>query len=1200
MLSVGSTLLLSVLFRAALVSTAPTLAFPINSQVPPVARIGDLFSFVFASSTFTSSSRSNLSYSLTDPPSWLSLDSDNRRLYGTPQDSDVRAGTVVGIKVALVATDSTGSTSDDVTLVVSRNPGPSVQIPISEQIQSFGKYSEPSSILFYPDQDFKLTFANDTFSDPDTSVFNYYTVMVDNSPLPAWVSFDPGTLAFVGTTPPFSSLVEPPQTFSMKLIASDVTGFSATSVNFSIVVGTHTLTTDQPSVTLNATAGNTLSFDGLAGSIQVDGKTAGPSDVNVTTENLPAWLSFDPSSWDISGTAPDNAQSTKFTAIFEDAYADVLNITLDVQIANSSSLFQSKFPELSVKTGGQLLFNLASYLTHPSGVDATADIQPATPWISWDASSMTLSGNVPNSASKSVIDVTFTVQAKGGAKLKRAAGSQSQNLTIQVETTASSATPVSTIASTSSTAASTSTNSATSAKHNPNWTIVAIVISIVAGLAIIACLCFYCCNKRRKKRDSQSTIGSGRISAPLPQSLIYTPGHAPGSPSPEPHTGPPGSNEKEKTKARKASNLRSELTPPPAMADVYNDGQYSDTSTPGSKLKEWFASLRSVRFVTLRRANPRVSSTFLPDDGSSHHDLDLDLEFAPGPPVLNLPYHSGSQGSFRRQMEEEVPALSPRGQTQDSSLERTEEEVASSGGDLTQTKGKNILALPTPNASSIRLVERDPFRDTPIRIGDEAISPLDERDPFNSHPISPISPMDGGPTTPYSAPGPSSLLASSSLLPTSTQKPRRATTTPSFQVRSTQYPALRPAHSQKSVASHSSTDTYRGRTRNKFAAKARGALFALQSPKRRTLAALGKRPSFTVPRKKRSHRGILESVDCDSESVLGGVRGASRAGSRGGIAGFLSPRLWPQPGPGHPPTVPTPKIAPPPALDSESHRRRQRNMSGSVSASASGSGSASRSGSGVGSRSSRGSVRGYTPQRIPNPPIRRRPVGAPARSSGGSGESVSTPAAAEVPRRNPLRTPVMSSSPFGLELGLGIMGTTYEDLVNSSPFHPSREGRREDRSGEDGGGDEDSWTDIRSARSSSLPTTTALARGSGGPSVTGSAGWTSAREATPSVPSVPGHSAKSSALGGKNWITHGGAGGLEVEESPVIPKGWRRPSAGESYKKMGGAGGGGAARAGDKRAVSEGIGDQRNSGTTSEGGGGSGTSKASSDGRAFV
>ncbi|KKY32466.1 putative polarity establishment cellular [Diaporthe ampelina] len=259
-------LLLLASLGAVWVDAAPIISFPINSQVPPVARTSQPFSYVFPQSTFTSSSGSPLSYSLKDPPSWLSIDSDRRRLYGTPQDADIAPGTVVGVPITLVASDSTGSTPLSVTLVVSRNPGPAVHVPVSDQIQSFGTYSEPSSILLYPDRKFLLAFAPDTFIDAQAQSLNYYAVTTDNSPLPAWVSFDQGTMAFSGTTPPFASLVEPPQTFSLKLIASDITGFSAASIAFSIVVGSHALTASQPRIILNATIGTLVSYTGLVGS----------------------------------------------------------------------------------------------------------------------------------------------------------------------------------------------------------------------------------------------------------------------------------------------------------------------------------------------------------------------------------------------------------------------------------------------------------------------------------------------------------------------------------------------------------------------------------------------------------------------------------------------------------------------------------------------------------------------------------------------------------------------------------------------------------------------------------------------------------------------------------------------------------------------------------------------------------------------
>lgn len=69
------------------VDAIPTVAFPLKSQVPPVARISKPFSYTFLNSTF--SSTLPRSYTLSNAPSWLFLDSSTRTLSGTPSVSDV-------------------------------------------------------------------------------------------------------------------------------------------------------------------------------------------------------------------------------------------------------------------------------------------------------------------------------------------------------------------------------------------------------------------------------------------------------------------------------------------------------------------------------------------------------------------------------------------------------------------------------------------------------------------------------------------------------------------------------------------------------------------------------------------------------------------------------------------------------------------------------------------------------------------------------------------------------------------------------------------------------------------------------------------------------------------------------------------------------------------------------------------------------
>lgn len=970
----SSPLLAVLLFTQAVqVQTQPTLSFPINSQVPPVARIGGLLSFTFSSSTFATSlsspgADSTLVYTLANnPPSWLFLDSANRRLYGTPQENEVAPGTVVGVDFTLVATDSTGSSaSDNVTLVVSRNAAPTVQIPLGKQIQSFGNYSEPSSILYHPNTAFRLMFSQDTFAHPSTPKLTYYAISsFDDSPLPSWISFEADSLTFVGTTPPFSSLIEPPQIFSFKLIASDIVGFSAVWVEFSIVVGSHMLSAIESSVALNATIGTLLTYDGLVGNIELDGQPASAGEVNATAENLPSWLSFDRSSWNIIGTTPATANSTSFNILFNDVYSDTLNVTFDVQVVGNNSIFSRKFPTLSVEPGKHISFDLASYLLDLTNIDVTTDIEPATSWLSWDASSLTLSGDVPDEATKSVIRVEFTVSTvfdnigRRSKTRKRAGSGQSQILTIQIDpiiSTTSTQSATSTV--TSSTLSATTSAASSGGGSGPGirvskWVIIAIVLSVVVALAIIIGVCLYCCRRRKKKRESRSSLGNNDGPSTVRQEyqgtpvVKYLPGF--GAPLESPYTEKraktsttPATNRESQTlpnekrksnKLRKSSLIRAEVGRPasqalaPAasatVATAHDEADRSEVSTPGSKLKDWFASVRSFRVVHMRRpnANPRFSDSNMTDDSVdvSHHDLDLDMGIGfTRSNVLSSLRSSSRDSSFRSNVEVGVPTFAAADRNGGAQYSRQDtppgmspndnfnKNTGSSAG-LQLNKGKKREATPliprplgpTPEGARNRHAwesearqdgSRDPFTDSPI-LG------LMTPDIILTSPASDNS--DAGPfalglrqTTSENA-NFQQLLEHShpySSYPVHSSPPQRRAVSSSF-FHTTRGPyhhrrnvSSRPVRSQIAFAigearprstsldnSVSSVDSMRSRTRRfarKASSHAKGAVslasMALGQPKRRTLAALRKNPHLSLRSSKRSIRAIFENTDAPS------------------------------------------------------------------------------------------------------------------------------------------------------------------------------------------------------------------------------------------------------------------------------------------------------------------------------------------------
>lgn len=369
----------------------PAPSYPFNAQLPPVARIDRLFSYSFSPNTFTSNS--NITYSLGHHPSWLSIEKGSRRLYGTPKDDDIPAGEVVGQQFDLIATDSIGSTSMNATVVISRNPPPSVKIPVSQQMDNLGQFSAPSSLLSYPSTEFRYTFDPDTFGAGTN--FSYYASTNDSTPLPAWITFDKQTLTFSGKTPAFESLIQPPQKFDFSLVASDVVGFSGTALSFAIVVGSHKLTTDRPVIQLNATRGSKISYDGLATGIHLDNKAIKPSSLNVSTENMPSWLSFDAATLVLEGTPTSNDESASFAITIHDSFADVLNIHVRADVG--TGLFQSNLNrDIEIQPGDAFNLDLSSYFRDPKDIDVKVDLDPEPGWLHVDG--LKISGNAPKTA----------------------------------------------------------------------------------------------------------------------------------------------------------------------------------------------------------------------------------------------------------------------------------------------------------------------------------------------------------------------------------------------------------------------------------------------------------------------------------------------------------------------------------------------------------------------------------------------------------------------------------------------------------------------------------------------------------------------------------------------------------------------------------------------------------------------------------
>jgi axial budding pattern protein 2 len=507
-----------VLFIVNLAGGVPTIAFPLNSQVPPVARVSEPFSYTFLSSTF--SSPLSISYALSTKAKWLSLDSSSRSLSGIPSPNDLGPDAITGIDIELTASDTSGSVTSNATIVVSRYPAPVIAISLPEQLPSFGStFSTPSTLLYHPSTLFDFKFALGTFETMSAnSNLTFYAVTADNTPLPAWISFDTSSLSFKGQTPDYASLIQSPQTFAMKLIASDVEGFGGTSIGFSIEVGVHLLAFKNAYLVMNATVGIESSFDGLSQNIELDGQPIDKKSlISVKVLQAPSWIRFDDSTLTISGKPPTDAKSTNVTVQAIDIYGDIANAT--VFINTGGPLFETTIESLNITKDSPFSLDLSIYLRDPSDISMTVELTPADiDWAAFNPHTFILSGQVASNIQLSQVGVTVRAISKTSQI------SDSQHFALFVSSgadhgTSSSLLLSSTQASSSTPGSQTGTSIANIAvgERLDKGTVVAIVLPLTLVMLLISIIIAFFCYRKRYHAARKRNYASQSDAASTPE-----------------------------------------------------------------------------------------------------------------------------------------------------------------------------------------------------------------------------------------------------------------------------------------------------------------------------------------------------------------------------------------------------------------------------------------------------------------------------------------------------------------------------------------------------------------------------------------------------------------------------------------------------------------------------------------------------------
>ncbi|EAW07903.1 putative transmembrane glycoprotein [Aspergillus clavatus NRRL 1] len=383
--------------------------YPVNAQLPPVARVSQPFRFTYSQGTFGGVD-ANTKYSLKSAPPWLQLDSASRTLSGTPRSQDTGPN-----KFELVASNGPESVGMQVTFIVTSEDGPEPGKPLLPQLEAIGATSAPSTIFVHSGDSFVMSFSPDTFSNTRASTF-YYGTSPENAPLPSWIRFDQSNLEFSGTTPNTG-----PQTFKFNLVASDIAGFSAATMSFEMTVSPHILSFNQSAQTLFLPKGQRFSSPHFRDILTLDGRQPGSAEVASIEADSPKWSTFEKDTISLSGTPPADAVNENVTISVTDTYGDVARMIVTLQY---SHFFTGRMTECNAVVGDDFTLVFNNSILIDDSVQLEVDLGRQLPWLRYNPDNKTLYGRVPLDTRIGSFPITLTA--------RKEAAKDSEQFTINV------------------------------------------------------------------------------------------------------------------------------------------------------------------------------------------------------------------------------------------------------------------------------------------------------------------------------------------------------------------------------------------------------------------------------------------------------------------------------------------------------------------------------------------------------------------------------------------------------------------------------------------------------------------------------------------------------------------------------------------------------------------------------------------------
>lgn len=516
-------------------------AYPVNKQIPPIARVDEDFQFKISNDTFKSTSDGSVqvSYNAYEMPNWLSFDSGSLTFSGKPSLDFLEGEETKYFNVVLEGTDSSDSSSSNTTcqLVATKRSGISVasDFNLLNLLKNYGFTNGKDALKLSPRDIFNVTFERSYFEglDNDTVLTYYGRSTQYNAPLPNWVFFDVNNLKFSGTAPVVNSQIAPEMDYSFSLIATDIDGFAAASIDFQIVVGAHRLTTSiENTLVINITDSGSFSYPIPLDYIYLDDTVISKSDLgNIELVNAPESIKIS-DNYTLTGKLPSDNETSSFQLSIYDKYEDV--VYLNFLVESTQNLFAiASFPSVNVTRGEYFDYSLLpSQFTSFSETKVSASFNSENNWLHFQPSNLTFYGEVPNDFDSLSVEIVAAVGSKKESRTLKMIGIDGKTHSHTSSSTSSSASSSSTSSVTSTidgkstaTATSTSTvapNAINKKKKSNNTVAIACGVAIPVAVILILLLLLLLWRRRRneKKNNDKEKMA---ISSPDPKNPANEP-----------------------------------------------------------------------------------------------------------------------------------------------------------------------------------------------------------------------------------------------------------------------------------------------------------------------------------------------------------------------------------------------------------------------------------------------------------------------------------------------------------------------------------------------------------------------------------------------------------------------------------------------------------------------------------------------------